>query len=87
VHGPCTKIFIGYKIECFIHNSDTTSSVELRLLCKAGCTYEVDLCPIAHTYTLYLVKVFGVSPTAWGLLHGGERGRGEKGTGDDDAGY
>ena len=40
------------------------------------------MCPAAHTYALYLVKVSEVSPTAWGLPHGEERGRGEKGTGE-----
>jgi hypothetical protein len=41
------------------------------------------LCSQAHNYALYVVKVSGVSPTAWGLLHGEkERGRGEKGTGE-----
>ena len=40
------------------------------------------LCSGAQNHTLSLVKVSGVYRTAWELLHGGESGRGEKGTGE-----
>ena len=38
-------------------------------------------CSKAHNHALYVVKVSGASPSSRGLLHG-ERGRGEKGTGE-----